>query len=135
MRVLKLSFSSDNLLANIQQGANMTTTHTYFMMLKTTTAWLAMTEQQRFAYLGSAIKPILDAHPAVSLRFYDSEFYSARVTDIAVWETADPKAWQMLVEALREQPFWGQYFDIVELIPAVENAYASNYDRKPVQAS
>jgi hypothetical protein len=113
----------------------MTMTHTYFMLLKTTVQWLAMSEQQRFAYLGGAIKPLLDAHPAVTLRFYDSEFYSARVTDIAVWETSDLHAWQKLVEALREQPFWGQYFDIVDLIPAVENAYASNSDRKPIQAS
>ncbi|WP_222103452.1 darcynin family protein [Chitinimonas sp. BJB300] len=32
-----------------------------------------------------------------------------------------------MVEALRETPFWDRYFSIVEMLPGVENAYATNY--------
>ncbi len=58
-------------------------------------------------------------------RFYDVEFYSARVTDLWVWEAVSHHAYQLLVEDLREAPFWDRYFDIVEILPGVENAYAA----------
>jgi hypothetical protein len=64
----------------------------------------------------------------IRLRFYDTEFYSARVTDIWVWEARTHKAYQMLVEALRETPFWDRYFDVVEILTGVENGYAKNYN-------
>jgi hypothetical protein len=41
----------------------------------------------------------------------------------------------MVVEALRETPFWDRYFDIVEILPGVENAYAKNYDRDALTAA
>jgi hypothetical protein len=33
------------------------------------------------------------------------------------------------VEELRESPFWDRYFEVVEILPGVEDAYAKNYDR------
>ncbi|MGH1592195.1 darcynin family protein [Methylobacterium phyllosphaerae] len=41
---------------------------------------------------------------------------------------------EAVVEALRETAFWDRWFTIVEIIPAVENAYATNYDRAPLAA-
>jgi hypothetical protein len=35
---------------------------------------------------------------------------------------------------LRETPFWDRYFSIVEILPAVENAYAANYNRTAIAA-
>jgi Darcynin, domain of unknown function len=107
-------------------------TLTFFMMLKTTPTWLQLTPADRFAFLGSTIKPILAAHPTVKLRFYDAEAFSGRVSDIAVWETADIQGYQSLVEALRETAFWGTYFDVIEIVPTIENAYATHYDVKPI---
>jgi hypothetical protein len=109
-------------------------TQTFFMMLKTTTAWLQLKPVERFAFLGSTIKPILEKHPTVKLRFYDAEAFSGRLSDIAVWETADIKAYQSLVDNLRETAFWGMYFDVVEIVPTIENAYASHYDVTPIGA-
>jgi hypothetical protein len=40
-----------------------------------------------------------------------------------MWETS---------EELRETQFWGTYFEIVEIIPAIENAYALYYEVKPI---
>lgn len=107
-------------------------THTLFMMVKTTNAWLARSPQERFAYLGASIEPILKQHPAVKMRFFDSEAFSSRVTDVIVWETQQLREYQAVVEKLRETEFWGTYFDVVEIIPAIENAYAAHYDVKPV---
>jgi Darcynin, domain of unknown function len=106
-------------------------TQTFFMMLKTTTTWLQLKPADRFAFLGSTIKPILDKHPTVKLRFYDAEAFSGRLSDVAVWETSDVNGYQALVEDLRETAFWGTYFDVVDIIPTIENAYASHYDVKP----
>jgi len=71
-------------------------------------------------------------HADVRLRFYDVEFYSARVTDIWLWEAREHHAYQLLVEDLRETAFWDRYFAIVETLPGVENAYAKNYDREAI---
>ena len=66
------------------------------------------------------------------LRFFDTEFFNSDVTDVLVWETSDLKAYQMVIEALRESRFWDHYFQVVSILPGIENAYASNYNVKPV---
>jgi hypothetical protein len=106
---------------------------TIFLLLQTQPAWLDKTPEERFAFLETRVKPILMKHPEVSLRFYDSEFYNSRVTDVAMLETVNLGAYNALVEDLRETPFWGTYFDVVEIIPAVENAYADHYEKEPIQ--
>ncbi|MBI1252714.1 MAG: darcynin [Hyphomonas sp.] len=107
-------------------------TFTIFMQVKTTSAWLALSPEQRFAFLGEAIEPILARHPSVRMRFFDTEFYNAEVTDVIVWEAQRLGDYQAVVEELRETPFWGVYFDVVSILPGVENAYADAYDQPVV---
>lgn len=105
-------------------------TVTVFMLVKTSPEWLGFSVDHRFKLLAEHFTPILKKHAAnVSLRFFDVEFYSARVTDIWMWDAADHNSYQLLVEDLRETAFWDRYFDIVEILTGVENAYAKNYDR------
>jgi hypothetical protein len=40
------------------------------------------------------------------LRFFDVGFYTARVTDIWQWDAMDHHACELVVEDLRETPFW-----------------------------
>jgi hypothetical protein len=109
---------------------------TVFMLVKTTPEWLGFSVDERFRLLAEHVEPILERHAdEVSMRFYDIEFYSARVTDIWVWNATSHHAYEMVVEALRETPFWDRYFDIVEILPGVENAYAKNYDRDALTAA
>jgi hypothetical protein len=107
-------------------------THTYFMMVKTTNRWLALPPKERFAYFAAKLEPLLRAQPAVKLRYFDSEAFSARYTDVLLWETSEAWAYQAIVEALRETEFWGTYFEIVEIVPAIENAYAIHYGVTPL---
>lgn len=51
-----------------------------------------------------------------------------------MWDAKDHHAYELLVEDLRETAFWDRYFDIVEILPGVENAYARNYDRPAINA-
>jgi hypothetical protein len=108
---------------------------TVFMLVKTMPEWLGFTVDERFRQLAEHVEPILQKYcDRVKLRFYDVEFYNARVTDLWVWDVADHDGYQLLVEELRETPFWDRYFEIVEILPGVENAYAKNYGRAPLAA-
>jgi Darcynin, domain of unknown function len=107
-------------------------TYSFFMLVRTTDAWLALPPPQRFAFLRAQVEPRLRAHPAVTLRFFDAEAFSARVTDVLLWQTTSLGAYGALIEGLRETAFWGVYFQVVEIVPAVENAYATHYGEAPL---
>jgi chlorite dismutase len=106
-------------------------TFTIFMMVKTTKTWLKLEPKDRFGFLDKTIQPILKKHSTVKMRFYDCEAFSDKASDIIVWETDDIRSYQHLIEELRECDFWGTYFDVLEIIPSIENAYAEMYDVKP----
>jgi hypothetical protein len=100
---------------------------TAFMLVKTTSEWLGLSVEQRVEAFTTQVLPAIEGKTDVRSRFVDTEFYSARVTDVWVWEARDHEAFQLLVEALRETPFWDRYFDVVEILVGVENGYAKNY--------
>jgi hypothetical protein len=106
--------------------------HTFFMLVKTTSIWLQISPKERFEFLEKTISPILKKYPSVQMRFFDSEAFSGRFTDVLMWETAKIQEYQFLIENLRETLFWGTYFEIVEIVPAIENAYANYYEVDPL---
>ncbi|MFF7554753.1 darcynin family protein [Streptomyces olivaceus] len=102
---------------------------TAFLLLKTNRAWLELSVPERVAAFQETVLPaIKDRAQDVRWRYYDTEFYTARVTDIWVWEARSHEAFQLAIEALRETPFWDHYFEIVEILVGVENGYAKHYD-------
>ncbi|MFI9507381.1 darcynin family protein [Nocardia sp. NPDC052566] len=106
---------------------------TAFMLVKTTPEWLALTVQERLDAFTTQVLPAIEAKTTgVRSRFYDTEFYSAHVTDVWVWEADDHRAYQLLIDALRETPFWDRYFEIVDLLVGIENGYARTYGLEPV---
>ena len=108
-------------------------TLTVFMLVKTSPEWLGFPVDRRFELLAEQFTPILRKHADdVALRFFDVEFYSTRVTDVWMWDARDHHSYELLVEDLRETAFWDRYFDIVEILTGVENAYARNYDRPAI---
>lgn len=101
---------------------------TAFMLVKTTPEWLALTVAERVHAFTTQVLPAIKAKTSgVRSRFYDTEFYSARVTDVWVWEAEDHHAYQLLIDALRETPFWDRYFEVVDLLVGTENGYARTY--------
>jgi len=106
--------------------------HVYFMLVKATTTWLQIPTQERFKFLDTTISPILDRHPSVNMRFFDSEAFSGRYSDVVTWETSNVQAYQLLIDRLRETLFWGTYFEIIEIISSIENAYAMNNGIAPI---
>lgn len=120
---------------NIQSPDGTQDDLTVFVLVKTTPEWLGFTIDQRFAHFKNYMSPILKKYEnQVRLRFYDTEFFSARVTDVWMWEAKSRHAYELVVEDLRETPLWDRFFSILEILPGVENAYARNYEREPVSA-
>ncbi|MFG2276617.1 darcynin family protein [Streptomyces chartreusis] len=106
---------------------------TAFMLVKTTPEWLALTVQERVEAFTTQVVPTIKSRTSgVRSRFYDTEFYSTRVTDVWVWEADDHGAYQLLIDALRETPFWDRYFEVVDLLVGTENGYARTYGVEPV---
>jgi hypothetical protein len=107
-------------------------THTIFVLLKTARPWLDMEPAARFAFIKEKVMPVLNASPDVRLRFFDTESYSARVTDVVVFETDDLASYRKLVKDLRDTDFWDRYYEVLEIVPAVEDAYAAHYGIAPL---
>jgi chlorite dismutase len=106
---------------------------TAFILVRTTRSWLDLAPEQRFEVLRTEIRPAIEAKGVqVRSRFYDTEFYSAKVSDIWVWEAPDHHSFQLVIEALRETRFWDDYFEVVDVLVGVENAYATNYGQDAV---
>jgi Darcynin, domain of unknown function len=119
----------------IQPKAQFSAAITVFMLVKTTPEFLGHTIDKRFSLLKEHVEPLLHKYrDNVRLRFYDVEFYSARITDIWMWEATNHHDYELLIEELRETPFWDRLFSILEILPGVENAYAQNYNRAALTA-
>jgi Darcynin, domain of unknown function len=108
---------------------------TVFVLVKTMPEWLGFSVDQRFAHFARYMQPILKKYEEqVRFTFYDTEFFSARVTDVWMWQAKSRHAYEMVVEELRETPLWDRFFSIVEILAGVENAYARNYNRAAISA-
>lgn len=108
---------------------------TVFMLVKSKPEWLSMPVEERFKQLRLHLEPLLTKHKdSIRMRFFDTEFYSARVTDVWMWDAKTHHAWQLIAEDLRETPFWDGYFDILEILTGIENAYAQNYNERALSA-
>lgn len=103
-----------------------------FLLLKAERAWLDLAVPERFAYLEVEIQPILDAHAGVDMKFWDTEHFNARISDVLLFETQSLGQYQSVVEKLRETLFWDHYFQVVDILPGIENAYATYYEQAPV---
>ena len=102
--------------------------YSIFLLVRATPEWLALTPRDRFAFLEEEIQSRLAAHPTVSLRFWDVEHFSARVSDVLLFETQDLDQYRSLIEGIRETLFWDHYFEVLEILPGIENAYAEQRD-------
>jgi hypothetical protein len=100
---------------------------TVFFLLRASFEWLKLTPAERNGFSESALRPILRKYPQVKLRYFDAEAYSADVSDVLVWEFASDRAYEAVVESLRETWFWNHYFEVVKILRCVEDGFAKHY--------
>ena len=102
---------------------------TVFFLVKTSPEWLGFSFEERLKHARETFQPLLDEFSAaVRLKWYDTEFYTATVTDIWMVEAVDHKSYQMFCEKLRETAFWDRFFFIKEIFMGEQNAWAKNYE-------
>lgn len=101
---------------------------TAFIQVKTSPEWLAFTVPERLErarkHLMTLIKEFSDT---IIFRWYDTEFYSTKCTDIMVMDCKDHLSYQMFLEKLRETPIWDKWFSIEEILVGELNAASKNY--------
>jgi hypothetical protein len=97
--------------------------YTFFMLLQSTPRWRALELDEQLARHDALLVQIFEAYPELSLRRFDSTAFAGRCSDVFVWETSDVAQYHDAVTALRDAgPLAPAWFEIVDVIPAVEDA-------------
>jgi hypothetical protein len=97
---------------------------TFFIHLKALPTWLALPREYRNNLGEKTIQEILKKYKFVKVRWYDAEAFNARASDIAVFETSSLQEYYFVIDALRDSEIFSTpYFELVEIIPAVEDGY------------
>lgn len=108
---------------------------TVFFVVKTSPEWLGFPIETRIGHARNTLQPLFDEFQGrVRLKWYDVEFYTARVTDVWMIEAADHHSYQLFCEKLRETPFWDRFFLVKDILPGELNAWAKNYEIAPLQS-
>jgi hypothetical protein len=111
------------------QSTQFNATLTTFFLVKTSPEWLSFRFETRLEHARGTLQPILDEFKGrVRLKWYDVEFYTARISDIWMIEANDHHSYQLFCEKLRETPFWDRFFLVHDIFPGELNAWAKNYE-------
>ncbi len=90
---------------------------TGFMLVKALPAWTTLGFGEQLVLLQAHVEPILrGCHEQVRLSMYDVEQAHSGATDIWVWEARDRAAYRQLLADLRGTPFWGRYFEVLDVL-------------------
>lgn len=101
-----------------------TMTYTFFVLLRATPAWLALTRPQRRAVTAEHLEPLLTRSPELRVRHFDAEAFSAVCSDVMLIETRDPAHHYFFMERLRDSLFLTvPYFELVHIVPAIEDGF------------
>lgn len=95
-----------------------------FLLLRTRPAWLALPRPERRSITGDILAQCQTFAPDTRFRFFDAEGFSATCTDILLLEAPDLRRYSFVIELLRDSRLFSTpYFDLVDIIPALEDGY------------
>lgn len=98
--------------------------YTFFVHMNATAAWLRLERSARAHIFQQIEEEIFARYPSVSVRLYDVEAFTAKCSDIAVFETAQLQDYYFLIEELRDSPVYTHpYFELVDIFPAIEGGF------------
>lgn len=104
--------------------------YVFLVLLRATPQWLSLSRQQRRALTDQHLKPILQAHAGqLTMRYFDAEAFTAQCSDVMMTETQDPRHHYFFMEQMRDSPLLNvPYFDVVQVIPTIEDGYQAYED-------
>lgn len=99
--------------------------YAYFLLLRATPAWLRLSRAERRLLGDQTLQPLLKrANGSLKLRYFDAEAFTTQCSDVMLIETSDPQPYYYFIEGLRDSVLITEpYFEIVSIIPAVEDGY------------
>jgi len=95
------------------------------VFMTATTDWLRLSRRERGEFTAQNISPILEKYAEkVTMRWLDAEAFTARCSDIALFETSDLVQYYFLMEELRDTAFFSQpYFRLEDVVISLEEGY------------
>lgn len=99
--------------------------YTVVVLLTATPDWLRLSRLERGAFFDQTINPIFGKYaPKIKLRWLDAEAFSARCSDVAIFEVADLQDHYFLMEELRDTALFAKpYFRMEEVIIGLEDGF------------
>ena len=102
-----------------------------FILLQATEAWLRLSRSERNALAAKHVAAPLAQYPALTMRYFDAEAFSASCSDLMMIETGDLTQYYDFIETLRDSPMIATpYFRMVQIIPAIEDGFRAFEDRQ-----
>ncbi len=100
------------------------TRYTIFILLQATEAWLRLPRTERDALARQHVITPLAKFPALRMRYFDAEAFSAACSDIMTIETENLTQYYDFIETLRDSPMINApFFRMVQIIPAIEDGF------------
>ncbi len=106
------------------------------VLLRATARWLRLPRVERNAFNDTVLAPVFAQYAGrVAVRHLDMEAFTGRCSDIALLETADPRAFYFLMEELRDTALFTEpYFEVVDILLGLEDGYRAFEAHKPAAA-
>lgn len=99
--------------------------YTILVLMNATPDWLALTRNERSKFVEKDLLPIIQqVSNTVKVRFYDSEYFHASVSDFMIIKTNVLDDYKMLIELLRDTKTYSiPFFEIKDIIVGQENLF------------
>jgi hypothetical protein len=102
-----------------------------FILLHATEAWLRLPRAERNTLAMAHVAGPLAKYPALRLRYFDAEAFSAACSDLMLIETGDLTQYYDFMETLRDGLLiTTPYFKVAEIIPAIEEGFRAFEERQ-----
>lgn len=109
--------------------------HVIFMLLEATPEWLSLSRKERTQFAETVLAPLMARYPALEIRWFDAEAYTAECSDVLMIETGDLAQHRHFINALRDTDFFqAPFFDVTTIVPAVEQSFKDHDNHLAVVA-
>jgi len=99
--------------------------------LRATEQWLRLTRDARRQLSDQHVGNALRKLPALKLRYFDAEAFSADCSDIMLIETTDLRQHYDFIEMLRDSPLvTAPYFEFIKVVLTIEDGFRDFEERQ-----
>lgn len=96
---------------------------TIFLLLRADVSWLKLSREQRAQFAEASLGTSFTGS-GMRLRHFDAEAFHARISDVAIVETEDPRDYYFAIESLCDSALITEgYFELIEIIPSYEDGF------------